>query len=136
MATIQDIVTGALQKLGVIAGNETPSAGDSAVTLTELNDMMHQMGGKQIFISWSTMTLTDTFPLADHHIAGVKALLAERVSPAFGGDGLLSTRTVKQAQEGYSLLFGDYHRPELLRVDEGLQNMPGSWNQSVDNVNV
>ncbi|MCP4410183.1 MAG: hypothetical protein GY807_21060 [Gammaproteobacteria bacterium] len=136
MATIQDIVTGALQKLGVVAGNETPTAADSAYALSELNDMMAEMPGQEIYIGWETVVLTGTFALEDKHIGGTKAMLAVRISPAHGGDGLLSSRLIKQAKDGYARLFGDYHMPDSLSVDDGLTNMPGNWYHGVDNVNV
>lgn len=135
MATIQDIVTGALQKLGVVHANETPSSTDSAYVLSELNDMMLEMPGQQIFLNWSTAALTDTFGLADHHIGGVKAMLAKRASPPFGGESLLSSETLTQAADGYARLFGDYHRPEELCVDEALENLPGFWFYDADNIN-
>lgn len=135
MATIQDIVTGALQKLGVVHANATPSATDSAYVLAELNDMMLEMPGQQIYINWTTASLTDTFELADHHIGGVKAMLAVRSSTPFGGDELLSSRVVSQSKDGYARLFGDYHRPEELCVDEALENLPGFWFYDADNIN-
>lgn len=136
MATIQDICTGALQKLGVIAGNETPRANDSGYCLSELNDMMLEMNGQQVYINWTALALSDTFPLADHHIGGVKAMLAVRVSPGFGGDALLSSTLMRQASDGYSRLWGDYHRPDELSVDDALANPPGFGPYDVDNVNV
>lgn len=135
MATIQDIVTGALRKI-VLHGNETPSADDSSFALDELNDMMKAFNGQQVFINWETMTLTGTFPLEEKHEAGVKAMLAVRISPAFGGDALITRELAKQADDGYSMIWGDYHRPDDLAVDEGLTSMPGRWYSGVDNVNV
>jgi len=136
MATIQDIVTGAFHKLGVIHGTETPTAADSAYALSELNDMMTEFEGKQVYLNWQTVTLASDFPLEAKHEGGVKAMLAVRVSPPHGGDSLLSAVLVQQAQGGYSRLWGDYHRPDLLSVDDGLANMPGLWRYGVDNVNV
>jgi len=136
MATINDICTGALQKLGVIAGNETPAENDAAYCRDELNDMMLAMPAHEIYLNWTALQLADTFPLEDKHIGGVKAMLAVRVSPGFGGDSLLSSVTVRQANEGYVALFGDYHRPVELMVDEGLSDLPGDWRYGVDNVNV
>lgn len=136
MATINDIVKGALQKLGVIAGNESPEANDAAYCLEELNDMMAEMDGQQVYVNWQTVALSDTFPLDAHHVGGVKAMLAVRVCPAFGGDSLLSMTTVKQANDGYSRLWGDYHRPDELSTDDGLAKLPGVWYFGLDNVNV
>lgn len=136
MATVQSICTGALKLLGVIAANETPSAEDSSYCLDELNDMMREFEGQQIYVNWATAALADTFPLEDKHIGGIKAMLAVRISPAFGGDGLLSSIAVQRANDGYSRLFGDYHRPEELAVDDGLANSPGFGPYDVDNVNV
>lgn len=136
MATAQDICTGALKLLGIIHANETPSTEDSGYCLDELNDMMKEMDGQQIYINWTTATLATTFPLEDKHIGGVKAMLAVRVSPAFGGDKLLSSVAVQRANDGYSRLFGDYHRPDELTVDDALANPPGFGPYDVDNVNV
>jgi hypothetical protein len=136
MATINDICIGALRKLGVISGSETPSANDAGFCRDELNDMMLEMQGQQVFLNWTALQLADTFPLEDHHIGGVKAMLAVRVSPGFGGDGLLTRETIRQANDGYSRLWGDYHRPDELSVDEGLADMPGLWHNGLDNVNV
>ncbi len=136
MATIQDIVTGALRKLSVIHGSETPSADDSLYALDELNGMMKAFNGQQVFINWETMALTGDFPLEEKHENGVKAMLAVRLSSAFGGDSLISRVLAMQADDGYSMIWGDYHRPDDLRVDEGLTSMPGRWYSGVDNVNV
>lgn len=136
MATIQDICTGALRKLGVVSANETPSTNDAGFCLSELNDMMAEMPAHQIYLNWTALGLSDTFPLDSKHEGGVKAMLAVRVSPGFGGDALLSAVLVRQANDGYSRLFGDYHRPDELAVDDGLQDMPGIWNHGLDNVNV
>ena len=135
MATIQDIVTGAMRKLGVLYGTETPDAGDSDYALSELNDMMAEMQGQQIFLNWETVTLTDTFPLEAKHEGGVKAMLAVRISPPHGGDALVSSELRQQATDGYSRLFGDYHRPDELCVDEGLEHVPGFWYYGANNVN-
>lgn len=124
MATIQDIVTGAFRKLGVVSGNETPSATDSGYALDELNGMMQALDGAAMFINWQTVALSDTFPLDAKHEDGIKAMLAVQCSGGFGGDGLVSRELKMQARKGRNRLFGDYHKPEELRVDAGLEDMP------------
>jgi len=136
VATIQDIVTGAFQKLGLIGAGNSPEAQDSAYALNELNDMMLEMNGKDVFINWETMALTDTFPLEAKHEGGVKAMLALRVANTYGGDGLLSSGLVRQAKDAFIRIWGDYHRSEPLTADNGLTQMPGNWYSGVDNVNV
>ena len=42
MATVRDIVTAALQELGVIAAGETPSDSDAQIGLSGLNDLVDQ----------------------------------------------------------------------------------------------
>lgn len=135
MATIEDICVGALKKLGAIDADETPSANDAGYCKDELNDMLSEMTAQQIYLNWTPLGLHEAFPLEDKHVGGIKAMLAVRISPAFGGDGMISGVLIKQANEGYSRLWGDYHRPDELSVDDGLSSNPGFWTYGLGNVN-
>lgn len=124
MATIQDIVTGAMRKLGVIHGSETPSAPDATYALSELNGMMKALEGRQVYVGWQDLTLIDTFPLEAKHEDGVKAMLAVQTANGFGGDQLLSRSLLSQKKMGYARLFGDYHNSEPMGTDSYLNDMP------------
>ena len=124
MATIQDIVTGAMRKLGVLHGGQTPTAEDSSYALEELNSMMKALDGRQVYVGWTDMGLTEDFPLEGKHEDGVKAMLAVQISNAHGGDPLLSRELMKQKKMGYARLFGDYHNAEVMGVDSYLDDMP------------
>ena len=124
MATVQDIVTGAMRKLGVLHANQTPTATDSAYALDELNGMMKALNGRQVYVNWETRTLTQDFPLEEKHEDGVKAMLACQISSGFGGDSLVSGELRRQKKMGYARLFGDYHNAEVMGVDNYLDDMP------------
>jgi hypothetical protein len=126
MTTGRDIVTGALKLLGVTAAGETPSATDAQESLDELNKMALAWDAKGVHTGWTTIGLDDPFPLEERHRSGVEALLAQHLQGSYG-DGLTEWAT-RRAIEGWQLLFADYHRPEQLVVDDGLQGFPsGRW---------
>ena len=123
MATAQEIIEGALRKLGIIAGNEEPSADDAAAGLTSLNDMCNSWAAKDVFSGFSSLTSTDDeFILDDRHHGAAKALLAEYIAPEYGAD--VPPAVHKQAYDGWLAIRADYRPIETLQVDTGLQAMP------------
>jgi len=124
MATIQDIVTGSMRKLGVLHGGQIPTAEDSSYALEELNGMMKALDGRQVYVGWTDMTLIEDFPLEGKHEDGVKAMLAVQIANAHGGDQLISRTLRGQRKMGYARLFGDYHNAEVMGVDSYLDDMP------------
>lgn len=122
MATIQDIVTGALRNLGVIAATEDPEAAVAAKALTALNEMMLALPARGVHAGWSTLALTATFPLEDRHIRGVKWMLAGEICENHGI--VLTTKQKGYVQEGLDLLAADYKISDDMRVDDGLRCMP------------
>lgn len=121
MATARTVVTGALKLLGVLAAGESPSAADAQEALDELNKMAFAWEAKNVYTGWLEVALDDAFPLEARHQAGVEAMLAEHLQPQYGNP--LTEYAVQRAKEGWTLLFADYHTPELLRTDDALRNM-------------
>ena len=78
MATINDIVTGALKRAELVDAIEAAEAHQTARGVDLLNQMMQALKGRGINVMWATQTLTSTFPLADEHVEGVTAMLAAR----------------------------------------------------------
>ena len=120
--TVETIVTGAMRNLNLLAAGQDADAAEAAEILTSLNDMMLAMPAKGIHTGWTTLTLTDNFPLEDRHIEGVKWVLAEKIAPTHGVK--LSVEQLWLARDGRIALESDYKVHEDLRVDAGLQYMP------------
>ncbi len=120
--TINDIVTGALRNLNVIAAGEDPEAAVADEALTALNDMMLALPAKGVHAGWTELTLSDDFPLEDRHIEGVKWMLAGTISTGHGVT--LSSKQEAKVSAGWLTLEADYKMLETLRCDDGLLYMP------------
>ncbi len=120
--TINDIVTGALRNLNVIAAGEDPEAAVADEALTALNDMMLALPAKGVHSGWTELTLSADFPLEDRHIEGVKWMLAGKIAPRHGV--ILNPEQVRDMKSGWLALEADYKMLETLRCDDGLLNMP------------
>lgn len=123
MATAQDIIKGAMRKLGVLASNEEPSAEDATDGLEALNDMCNAWDGQDIYTGFSTLAaVTDDFVLEERHHGAAKAMLAVYMAPNFGAS--VSKELAQQAYQGALALKADYRPIETLQVDTALQFMP------------
>ena len=122
MATINDIVDGALKRFRVLAGNETASSVDAADALTALNEMMFALKFEGADTQWDEAVLTTTFPLDDAHSQGVKAMLAVRLAEEYGKP--VGAVLARDAANGLTGLRNDYGIIEDMQLDDALLNMP------------
>lgn len=123
MTTLRDIVDGAATRLRLIRAGETLDAADAADFLQALNDLLGSLEGKGLNINWSgDLALAGTFPLGDRHIAGMKAMLAERMAEDLGKP--VTALLARDARDGWNALNADYRLPDEMRVDTALGNMP------------
>lgn len=83
MATVQDIITRALRKIGVGAVDETPTSADLAKGLDDYNSMIHAWRLSSVNLSHADQILSDTFLLGDEYQEGTVYLLASRLSPDY-----------------------------------------------------
>ena len=81
MPTMQDIVSRAFRKIGVVAEDEPMTADQGASGMVSLNMMIHQWKLRGIAITYSDLTLADTFPLLPQFEEGTVYLLAQRIAP-------------------------------------------------------
>lgn len=84
-ATNQAIITEAFQTIGVVADGRSPTATQSAVALTVMNDriMSEQRDGWRL--GWYPQSnLAATAPLRDEDIGEVKLVLASWLAPKYG----------------------------------------------------
>lgn len=123
MSTMRDIVTGAALRQRVCDAIDDLDANDAARILQMLNDMMGSWKKQGVDIGWTgELGLSGTFPLSDEHIAGVKAMLAVRLSDDYAK--VISAQLQIDATSGWNAIQADYLLPDVAAVDYALRNMP------------
>jgi hypothetical protein len=84
---VLQIVTEAFQIAGIVDETEAPSAEQGQNGLTVLNDMLANEAADGLRLGWWPQTnLTNTAPLRDQDIYGVKLMLAMVLAPRYGID--------------------------------------------------
>jgi hypothetical protein len=122
MATALDIISTALRQVSAIANGTEPTAEEAQDGLESLNDMVHAWSAKGVHIGYSTLRLTDDFPIDDRHIGTVKALLSVCVAPEYGMT--VPEEIQKRAFSGWQHLKSEYSSLEPMRLDMGISRMP------------
>lgn len=85
MATNQEIITFAYQKIGVIDENSSPSAEQLQVAITVLNDYLLNQNADGLRLGWFTQTqVSANAPLRPEDVHGVKMLLAKQLAAHYG----------------------------------------------------
>lgn len=80
MTTVNDIVTRAMRKIGVVARDENPDADQIAEGVEALNMMLAAWVLDDVDISHTTLTSSSTFPIGSQYEEGTVYLLASRLS--------------------------------------------------------
>lgn len=83
MATVRDVISAALRKIGIVASGEEADADAAAEALFAFNAMFHGFKAHGVDLTYSDKTLSDDFPIGAHHIEGAVYLLASRLSPDY-----------------------------------------------------
>jgi hypothetical protein len=82
---VLQIVTEAFQIAGIVDETEAPSAEQGQNGLTVLNDMLANEAADGLRLGWWPQTaLSNTAPLRDQDIYGVKLMLAIALAPRYG----------------------------------------------------
>lgn len=123
MATMNDIVLGALKRLRVSNPRKALDAVAGTEGLTALNDMMHSWKASGVDVDHDTAdALTDDFTLGDEHIQGVKALLAVRLAGEYGLE--VNAGIVRDAQMEWAALEAEFiDAPTQAEFDSGLTRL-------------
>lgn len=133
MATNQELITFAYQKIGVIDENSSPTFEQGQVALTVLNDYLLNEGADGMRLGWFTQTQTSaTAPLRPEDVHGVKMLLCNQLAVHYGitiqNPSLLQEiMTAKTQLVKRSLRYSEADFSELSRPQGGPWNGPG-WN--------
>lgn len=123
MAIMRDIVTGAALRQRVADAVDDLDPTDAQRILRMLNDMMGSWKKQGVDIGWSAaLGLSDDFPLSIEHEAGVKAMLAVRLSDDYAKQ--ISAQLRDDANSGWAMIQADYMLPDTASVDYALRNMP------------
>ena len=124
MATMTEIVEGALRRLSILNPRSNTDAISLSYGLTALNDMMHAWKGVGIDIDHDTLEAADDFPLDPEHIQGVKALLAVRLAGDYGLS--VNEGIVRDADMGWDAIQAEFFEAaDNAEFDRGLQ--VGRW---------
>ena len=83
MTTARDICTRALRKARVVGHGETAPSEDASTALDDLNMMLAAWKLAGVDITHSTLSLSDTFPIADEYEEGTVYMLASRINVDF-----------------------------------------------------
>lgn len=129
MATNLDVIADALRKANIINERETPSGAQGDTGLTLLNDMMADWEDDGIELSYYPQTaVTDTFPVEDRHLRGIKYNLARAIAADYGAD--LPPETVRIAELTYDRLA----KATTEEVSTEFNHMPLGRNGSTYNI--
>ncbi|MEO0943253.1 MAG: packaged DNA stabilization gp4 family protein [Pseudomonadota bacterium] len=121
--TTRKIVYDALARLGVYDEVETVDATDAARALSSLNDMMHAWRADGVLAGYSSVALTDAFPLPQRHHEAVIAMLALRITDDFAPEAATPI-LADEAKNGWELIRSEYHVSTGLRI---LDNLVLGW---------
>ncbi len=83
MATVNDIVTRAYRKIGVVATDEPMTADQAQIGEDALNMMMHALTLDGIDVAWNDAVLADQFAMEPAFHEGIVYMLAARLAPDF-----------------------------------------------------
>lgn len=120
--TVQDIVRGALQLIGVLDVGAAIPPGDAADGLALFNDMVAQWSAKGVHTGAAASAIGDDSPLEERHTKALKNLLAIELAASYGRQ--IPEKVYDDAREGWQLISHDYKKLDPLRMDAGLQYMP------------
>ena len=131
MPTALDIVTDALNLIGVAGVSENASSEDAKFALDALNDMIFAWELKGVDVSHTALGLTSTFALDDKFVEATKYLLGQRLSRLYGRpppDPLIT-------DDGWRALQAAYWAVPTVKVDAGLLKMPSQFSDGNDRQN-
>lgn len=137
MATIREIISDALQRIGIVAAGDEPSDADATSALRAYNDMVRgwKASGTDITIprgetestgAYADATLDTAWAYGDHHLRGVKALLAVELTSQHR-TAAVDKVTEQVAAGAWYAIQAEFNRPAKVTVDAGLLRMPSSY---------
>ncbi|CAO3372888.1 hypothetical protein [Azospirillum argentinense] len=122
MATANDIITGALRLLTVIASGEAVPADQAKDGLTALNQMIAGLKMDGIDLGLSTLTQAAVVAVLDEEVKALRYLLAVDLAPEFGMAPPLIV--AQQAETGRITLQARHAVVEPMTLDPSLVCLP------------
>jgi hypothetical protein len=114
MTTVNDIVTRAYRKIGVVATDEPMTADQGQIGQDALNMMMHALTLDGIDVAWTDATLVDQFAMEPAFHEGVVYMLAARLAPDFSQPSFDESAFKRRIAAAYLIV------PEAI-IDRGLR---------------
>lgn len=119
MSTYRDVITQALEELGVLHVGETPSGDDVNDCFKRMNQMLQSWELSGIDLEFQTETSIDNdVPYPESHIGPFAANLAMRLAPSYGV--AVSAELVALADMGYRQVQNANLKMRNLDMDSGL----------------
>lgn len=123
MVATSEVIEGALKTAGIVDPLEQESGEDMAEGLRILNNLMHSWAADNFTgYTHTTLSLTDTFPLADSLRRGFEAILAVEFETPF--NVTVSPQVKEVASNGWAQLAATYMTDTKADFDGGLKTMP------------
>lgn len=126
-----EIVTRALRKIRVVASDEPATADQIASGVDALNEMMHGWKAQGADVSHTDLAPSDDFSLSDEYRQATIMLLAQYLAGEYNRPppDKFETDTL------WSALQGAYWTDPIVKVDEGLTDMPSQQRYGYGRVN-
>jgi len=118
MATVREIISRSMRKIGLIGPREEAEAEEMAEALDAFNAMFHGWKLRGVDLTHTDVTLNDTFPLGQEYEEGTVFLLAARISP----DYEIPARF--DADDWFRTFQAAYFATNEATIAPGLLNMP------------
>ena len=123
MATVTEVVTGALRLLEVVAAEAAITSAEAEDGLTSLNDMMNEWNVDGIDIGYETLeNIEDDLFVSLGSIGAIKANLAVYIAPEYGRivSSELTARAIKSKRSVRgSIKLNSSHLPDTLPIGSG-----------------
>lgn len=113
MTTVNDIVTRAYRKIGVVASDEPMTADQGQIGEDALNMMMHGLVLDGIDVAWTDAALADDFAMDPAFHEGLVYMLAARLAPDFSQPSFDDSAFKRRLAAAYLIV------PEAI-IDPGL----------------
>jgi len=123
MATANEVITGALNNLGVFSPFDTVDASNADACLVKLNDYLNGLNARGCVFESVALALTDPVPVADQNVGDLKWALAKYIAPMYGK--VLDGQAARDATVADRRFVAAHTFLDPTSSDGGLLNMPG-----------
>lgn len=133
MTTVRDIVTDALGRLNIFGLGDDLSSEEARAALTRLNDWLASLPTKDYAVTdsagvaytYPTLKLSDSWPLAEKFVFGMKAILAKMMADQWGYP--VADQLRQDAREGHQAFANAFQTIPTLTMSKALPGRNPRW---------